>query len=249
MKPLSERERKIIASLKQTKYRREEKLFLAEGIKCIELLLNKHQLEWLVLSDEEQALELNIDRDLLRVTTISGLKRLSNLDSRQELLAVFKIPDEPLFPKRFESLAVGLEEIQNPGNLGTIIRLCDWLGIKYILCSKGCVDLYHPKVVQASMGALGSVVVFQDVDFSEALPSHFDQIIVTTMEGKPYRELREIKDSAVLLFGNEGKGLTPKSIALSEHNITIPKAMNSVSESLNVSISASILLSYFSNLK
>lgn len=248
MKQLSERERKIISSLRFTKHRKEHELFIAEGIKTIELLKDRYTVRWIVLSEQTSLSDIKIEEDKLRVTTQANMKKLSSLESRQEVVAVFEIPKAPTLPEHFDGLVIGLEELQNPGNLGTIIRLCDWLGIQHILCSKGCVDLYNPKVIQASMGAIGNITLYQDLDLAKVLPSRFHQIIATTMQGRPYQTLREPMHSTILLFGNEGNGLTQDLLDISTDQVTIPKSEHAISDSLNVSLSASILLSYCTSL-
>lgn len=237
IKPLSERERKIITSLRLVKKRNEEGLFVAEGLKAIELLRKHYKVMWLVASD---SLLLDAGDARSRLTTEQEMKKLSSLESRQELIAVFEIPKEPIFKP--SELTVALDEIQNPGNLGTLIRLCDWLGIRTIICGKGCADLYNPKVVQASMGALGNVQVIQDIDLETFLPQHFHHIYTTAMEGTDYRKV-SVPDCSVIIFGNEGKGVSPSLLSLSTGFITIPSADTTISESLNVSLSAAILLS------
>lgn len=240
IKQLSERERKIITSLRVTKKRDEEKLFVAEGIKTIELLLPYFELRWMVSPKSELLVGHGTKA---RLVNEREMKKLSSLDSRQELMAVFDIPEDK--PMLLSDLTVALETIQNPGNMGTIIRLCDWLGIKNILCSSGCVDPYNPKVVQASMGALGNVNIYQNIDLQSFLPQHFSHIISTTMDGQDYRSI-SIPSDSVIIFGNEGSGISNELLKISNCRITIPRAESSISDSLNVSLSAAILLSSLS---
>ncbi|MDD7438360.1 MAG: RNA methyltransferase [Bacteroidales bacterium] len=239
IKPLSERERKIITSLRLSKKRSEERLFVAEGIKTIKLLLPQFNLRWMISSNAELLTNRAFEA---RLVGQQEMKKLSSLESHQELIAVFEIPSEQPFVA--SGLTVALEEIQNPGNLGTIIRLCDWLGIKNILCSGGCVDPYNPKVVQASMGALGNVNIYQNINLIRFLPQHFSNIIATTIDGENYRKATIPSDS-VIIFGNEGSGISVELLKISNNHITIPRAESSISDSLNVSLSAAILLSSF----
>ncbi|MDO5016822.1 MAG: RNA methyltransferase [Porphyromonas sp.] len=244
IKPLSDKERKVISSLRLAKKRREEGLFVAEGVKSIELLLPAFRLRWLVYPETFQV-PFDCPSTLCRIATDRELSKLSSLDSRQEVMAVFEIP-APADPSEldFGGLAVGLDQLQNPGNLGTIIRLCDWLGIKSILCSEGTVDVYNPKTVQASMGALGHVHVYQGIDLPSFLPRHFGSIITTAMEGSDFRDLKGLKDSnTIVIFGNEGNGISEAVRRIATTQVTIPKAEGAVSDSLNVSLSAAILLS------
>lgn len=240
IKPLSERERKVITSLSLSKKRYIEKLFVAEGVKTIELLLPHFELHWIVSSDAKLLLDFGSKS---RLVDEREIKKISSLESRQQLIAIFEIPDEqPFIPT---GLTIALEEVQNPGNLGTIIRLCDWLGIKNILCSKGCVDPYNPKVVQASMGALGNVNIYQNIDLVRFLPEHYSDIIATTMDGQDFRNALTPSNS-VIIFGNEGNGISKELLDISTNRITIPRADSSISDSLNVSLSAAILLSSLS---
>lgn len=242
IKRLSERERKVVASLKYAKYRAEEGLFVAEGVKSVALLLPQFRLKWLLFSGETVPFE--VDQESCRACTPQELKKLSTLQSRQEVIAVFHTPETPALPTDFRGLAVALEEVQDPGNLGTIIRLCDWLGIEHLFCSKGCADPFNTKTVQASMGALGYVSIHQEVDLLRFLPDHFDMIMATAMEGVDYRNISIDKSArAVLLLGNEGRGLSEGLLKIATTCLTIPSAPSSVSDSLNVSISAAILLS------
>ncbi len=247
VKALSERERKVITSLKMVKRRREEGLFISEGIKTTELLLERFNLRWLVISKERLDLISRCQDHIstLRIAPIEVMKRLSQLESRQEIIAVFEYPSSDSKQiTEVDGLSVALDEVQDPGNLGTIIRLCDWLGISSLICGKGCADPYSPKVIQASMGAIGNVDLLCDIDLPTFLPQHFDQIIATTMSGDDYRKVdRKQLLGAVLLFGNEGKGLSPNLLKLATKQIAIPRALTSISDSLNVSMSAAILLS------
>lgn len=242
IKGLSERERKVVGSLRYAKYRAEEGLFVAEGLKSVALLLPQFRLKWLLFSGETVPFE--VDQESCRACTPQELKKLSTLQSRQELMAVFHTPETPALPTDFGGLSVALEEVQDPGNLGTIIRLCDWLGIEHLFCSKGCADPFNPKTVQASMGALGNVAIHQEVDLLRFLPDHFNRIMATAMAGTDYRDITvERGDRAVLLLGNEGRGLSEELLQIATTCLTIPSAPSSVSDSLNVSISAAILLS------
>lgn len=242
IKRLSERERKLIASLRIAKYRTSEGLFVAEGEKSIGLLRQHYKLRWLVTTSEQPPVGYPLE--CLRRTTSQELKKLSSLKSVQDFIAIFEIPAPPTLPDRLEGLSVALDEVQNPGNMGTIIRLCDWLGIRHIFCSKGCVDPYNEKCVQASMGALGNVEIHQECDLKTLLPQLFKRIIATSMEGEDYREIDlPLKEPAVVILGNEGHGLSAGLLDIATESITIPKAPSSVSDSLNVALSAAILLS------
>ena len=251
IKPLSIRERKTITSLKLAKRRKEEGLFIAEGVKTIQLLLKTFAPRWIVISEDFPNLIERYSEShptLLRIASPQVMKTISQLESRQDVIAVFE------HKKEFHStllsgegkIAVALDAIQNPGNMGTIIRLCDWLGIPTLILGEGCTDPFGAKAVQASMGALANVSIIQDVELYTYLPKHYKKIIATTMDGEDYRAYKsdDVKDS-VLLFGNEGNGISSQLLSVATHQVTIPKAIGAVSESLNVSLSAAILLSSF----
>lgn len=257
MMTLSKREEKLIRSLSLKKYRDEHGLFVAEGQKVIAPLLPYFDLEFLVLVAEngdpksgfrpysDIGATVEVDGEKLRSVSMETLSRLSSLNSPQGVLAVFRIPcrSESFFPH--SGVTVALDEVQNPGNLGTIIRLCDWLGIKDLMLSPGCADPYSPKVVQATAGALGNV----NLHFSRDLESDirrglFGVIIGTALNGEPLRGKVDFpKGNTCVLFGNEGHGLSKNLLDLCTDLVLIPAAPTAVSESLNVSLSAAILLS------
>ena len=172
---------------------------------------------------------------LLVVMAACGGKKETSVDAEQLMFQIDSVD-------HVTGLAVALEEVQDPGNLGTIIRLCDWLGIQHLFCSKGCADPFNTKTVQASMGALGNVTIHEEVDLLHYLPHHFDIIMATAMKGVDYRKASVGKsDRAVLLLGNEGRGLSEELLQIATTCLTIPSAPSAVSDSLNVSISAAIL--------
>ena len=151
---LSKSQIKLIASLKQKKFRRQHKLFVAEGIKTIEELLNSefklHQLYTITN-------QFGVPDHLQTSITPKQLDQISFLKTPSTALALFEIREFKII--EHDDLVVALDGIQDPGNLGTIIRLCDWYGVKYLICSKETVDCYNPKVVQATMGSLTRVKV------------------------------------------------------------------------------------------
>lgn len=249
---LSQKERKLITSLKFRKYREEHSSFIAEGEKVIHQLLPFFDLQLLIVNKSLDHLQVplirEVDAQKLRVVDSNTMKTLSDLESRQDIIALFSKNNAPSLPNNPHGICVGLEEIQNPGNMGTIIRLCDWLGIEALFCSKGCVDIYSPKVVQATAGALGNVTIYENIDFKSDLPKLFEQIIATSMEGKNYKEASLSKDNAqdnaIIIFGNEGNGIKESTLSICTSTISIPAGANTISESLNVSLSAAIILSH-----
>lgn len=245
---ISQRERKLLNSLRTKKYREQQGLFIAEGEKVIEQLSCSFELELLLVNESVDIsashLISQVPSEKMRSVESKLMRNLSDLESRHDFIAIYEKKASPTLPAKMEGLCLGLEALQNPGNMGTLIRLCDWLGIKSILCSKGCVDPYSPKVVQATAGALGNVTIYQDIDFTEQLPELFDQVIGTTLNGSNYLTYTPPSDSTIILFGNEGSGLSDETLSICKDNLSILPAKSTISESLNVSLSAAILLSH-----
>lgn len=245
---ISQRERKLLNSLRMKKHREQLSLFIAEGEKVIEQLLFSFELELLLVNESVDPSSTNllnqISSEKIRSIESKLMRNLSELESRHDFIAIFKKKESPTLPTKINDLCLGLEALQNPGNMGTLIRLCDWLGIKSILCSKGCVDPYSPKVVQATAGALGNVTIYQDIDFPQQLPLLFDQVVGTTLSGSNHLDYTPPSDSTIILFGNEGNGLSDKTLSICKENLSIFPAKSTISESLNVSLSAAILLSH-----
>lgn len=246
---LSQRERKLLTSLRIKKYRDQFSMFIAEGEKVIESLLPCFEVEFLVINASIEppypAFTQHIEADKIRLVHSKQMRELSEMESRQDYIAILRKKQSPTLPDKFDSICVGLEELQNPGNMGTLIRLCDWLGIKSILCSKGCVDVYSPKVVQATAGALGNVDVYQELDLNVLLPNHFETIIGTTLSGADYFDYSLPNRSTIFLFGNEGNGLSEELLSICHTALSIHPSPTTLSESLNVSLSAAIILSHF----
>jgi TrmH family RNA methyltransferase len=157
---VSKNQIKIITGLQQKKYRREHGLFIAEGIKVVQELLNSNfELQHLYTTEP---LNIDVERQYLTEITESELKKISALTTPNTCLALFKIPIQKEIVN--EGLIMALDDVRDPGNLGTIIRLCDWFGIKQLVCSQQCADLYNTKVVQATMGSLARVnLVYTDL--------------------------------------------------------------------------------------
>ena len=247
---LSQKELKLYSSLKMKKYREEHGLFVAEGFKVVEETMAFFEVVAILSSSEATLNDLKrncpFEEGKARLTEEREMERLSALDRGRDLIAVYKIPTPPHFSDTL-GLCVALDAVQNPGNIGTIIRLCDWLGIRHILCGKGCVDIYNPKVVQATAGALGSVIVHENLPLEEILPQHFNTICGTKMEGVPINKapLYNLDDSVCVLFGNEGHGISPELQEVCTDFYSVPAASSSTTESLNVGISAAIILSKF----
>ncbi len=169
------------------------------------------------------------------------LSKISTLSTPQALLAIIKIPEsEELTTKSLKgSFSLALDNIQDPGNLGTIIRTADWFGLKYLICSTDTVDVYNPKVVQASMGSLARVKVIY-TDLEDFLKNTELPIFGALLDGRSVYKT-DFGNEGILLLGNEGNGISNDLLKLITFPVTIPRFGRA--ESLNVAISASIFCS------
>jgi TrmH family RNA methyltransferase len=157
---VSKNEIKLITSLQQKKYRTKHQLFVVEGIKSVkEFVQSKYPVYQIYVTED---IHIDIDQNLQSIISKNDLKRITNLKNSSGVVGIFKIPK--LFTKDTDDLQIILDEVKDPGNLGTIIRLCDWFGISQLICSTGTVDCYNPKVIQATMGSITRVnVSYQDL--------------------------------------------------------------------------------------
>ncbi|MEP0262772.1 RNA methyltransferase [Dokdonia sp.] len=240
---LSKSNIKRITGLHQKKYRQREGLFVAEGIKVInELLQSSFQLEAIYGID---ASFLNISRDdsvIFQEVTLAELKKVSFLKTPQTALALFKIPENVLTIS--DGITVVLDDVRDPGNLGTIIRLCDWFGVSSLVCSSQTVDCYNPKVVQATMGSLSRVSITY-VDIEGYLKEEKRPVYGTFMEGKNIYG-STLPSEAVIIMGNEANGISDTVARFVTQKIAIPRfGQLQKTESLNVATATAICLSEF----
>jgi TrmH family RNA methyltransferase len=228
---------KLIKSLHQKKYRNESGLFFVEGIKSVNELLASSFKPHLLLAT---ASNLNYFGKGSTVEEISerDLKKVSALKSPNGVLGVFHIPEKIVLA--YEDWIVALDSVQDPGNLGTIIRLCDWYGIKHLVCSRATVDCYNPKVLQATMGSISRVNVHY-LDLPELLKTSKAPIYGAVMNGSLVYE-REFPSSGILLMGNEANGISEDLKKIVSERITIPQFGGQTTESLNVAMATGILL-------
>ena len=235
---LSKNHLKLITSLSQKKYRHKYKLFIVEGIKVVQEFLNSpYELE-ILFSTESSFSYL----DSFIEVSEQELKKISSLKTPNKVIALFKIPVQK--NSSSSGLIVALDAINDPGNLGTIIRLCDWFGIDQLLCSKETVDCYNTKVVQSSMGSLTRVAISY-IDLKEYLTSVSIPVFIADMDGDNIYEMKP-PTSAVLVMGNEANGISNSIKQIVSTKISIPRYGNSqLTESLNVATATAILLSEF----
>ena len=264
MEKISKAQIKLVKSLQQKKYRDELGLFVAEGEKCIEELCRGFQPEMLIISSKSDTLPDAPTK--LYTASPTEIEQMSGLRTPQGVLAVFKkkpIGDCSLV---IGDLTLALDGIQDPGNLGTIIRTCDWFGVRDIFCSPDTADCYNPKVVQATMGALARVRIHyvNIVEWLSALSRQQSDLKIygTLLDGRNMYEVlkpADAKSSAVIIMGNEGNGISEPVRRLITHPVLIPsyspkgisgqdginKEASEVIESLNVSIATAIILAEF----
>ena len=235
---LSNNHQKLITSLSQKKYRQKHQLFIAEGVKVIEeFLKSSYEVEILFSTDPYFSF-----LDCFVQVTNQELKKISSLKTPNKVLALFKMPSE----KKVNSsgLIVALDTINDPGNLGTIIRLCDWFGVEQLVCSKETVDCYNTKVVQASMGSLTRVSTSY-LNLPEYLKTVSIPIYIADMNGVNIHKTK-LPASAVLVMGNEANGISDTLKSLISNKISIPRYGDSMQvESLNVATATAILLNEF----
>ena len=239
----------FIKSIHQKKFRQEYQLFLAEGDKLVaeimdsafiidQIYCTENKVQWLssLLSKVSKNIEIGLVSE-------AEMERISMLKSASDVLAIVKMPKnkaENLDMIDFDNqMTLVLDDIKDPGNLGTIIRIADWFGFKNIVCSENCVEIYNPKVIQASMGSAFRVNIkygsIADFISTTTLPV-FGALLSGT---SCYESILE--NPGILIIGNEGKGISPEVAALITHPITIPKI--GLAESLNAGVACGILLS------
>ena len=231
---------KLIISLHQKKFRNSSKLFIAEGEKVIrELLDSKFELQNIFCTDTTFN-DLNENQ----VTTISesDLKKISALSTPNNCLALFKINECKLLQNN--GLTLVLDNIRDPGNLGTIIRLCDWFGVSQLVCTPETVDFYNPKVVQATMGSLTRVnIVYTNVE--DFLEKAVVPIFGTFMDGDSIYKT-QLPKNAIIILGNEANGISVNIEKMIKNRLSIPRfGAIQKTESLNVATAAAIVLSEF----
>jgi TrmH family RNA methyltransferase len=239
---------KYIQSLHHKKFRDEEGLFLAEGFKVVSDILSagKFVCKSIIITpnelpEVELALLKSFDTEIIEAQDFE-LAKISTLTTPNKVLAVFsKSEMQSVSPKGKISLL--LDSIQDPGNMGTIIRIADWFGIENIVCSRHCAEIYNPKVVQSTMGSIARVNIFY-TDVVEWLQNNkgIVKTYAATLQGKNLFEIDPISEG-IILIGNESKGINDNLIQLADYKVTIPKYGNA--ESLNAAVATGILVSHF----
>ncbi len=237
---LTKNQIKYITQLKQKKFRDLNKVFVAEGFKVISELLNSTlKLEQIYTTKQ---LNFNVSKEFVTEITESELKKISSLTTPNDCLAIFKMKD--IQKPQTNGLKIALDNVRDPGNLGTIIRLCDWFGIADLICSNETVDVYNAKVVQATMGSLTRVNIFY-TDLSDYLKETNEPVFGTFMDGTNIYKT-ELPTSGIIVMGNEANGISTEIEALITAKIAIPRFGDlQQTESLNVATATAIILSEF----
>ena len=244
---LSKNKISYIQSLKQKKYRTEHNTFVAEGSKLIFDLMPYLTCQLLVITDSATPNMQNIDADEIIVATNAQIKKASHLATPPDAIAVFyqKQQDHSKIDLTTK-LSLMLDGVQDPGNLGTIIRIADWFGIENVFCSHDSVDVYNTKTVQATMGALSRVNIHY-ANIADLIANYPNSPIYGTFLNGENIYTETLNPEGFIVMGNEGKGIRPEIEHLISHRLYIPSfATNSTtSESLKVAVATAIVCSDF----
>lgn len=241
---LSKSKLKYIQTLGQKKFRQQEGCFIAEGPKIVaELLLARREYVLEIFAVKEWISENSrlIGTTPCQEITEQELERISQLNTPNKVLALLKQFESsgPVIAKG--SIVLALDNIQDPGNLGTIIRIADWFGVEQLVCSNDSADIYNPKVVQASMGSIARVKVLY-TELADWLETQKDnRIYAALLEGQDITGMEKMNEG-IILVGNESKGISPELLDLANMRITIPQ--KGKAESLNAAVATGIILSH-----
>ena len=245
---ISKNQIKYVRQLEQKKFRNREGLFVAEGTKVVGDLLKRYQPHAIFatpawIAENSQSSIFNLQSSITSVTD-DELRRLSFQQHPQQVLALFPIPNK--VPSKLGSLSIALDGVQDPGNLGTIIRIADWFGISDIICSEDTVDAWNPKVVQATMGSIARVnIIYTNlIQFIDTLPEGFP-IYGTLLDGENIYT-QTLTPHGLIIMGNEGNGISPEIRSRVNHRLLIPSyRTDDTAESLNVAIATAITCAEF----
>lgn len=237
---LSKSQISFLTSLQLKKQRKEHGLFLVEGLKSVaEFIKSDYQIETIYYTPAILSkLDKISGKIKLEEVKPEELLKISALNTPQDVLAIVRIPEEQKISTKClkGNYSLLLDGIQDPGNLGTIIRTADWFGFTQIICSNDTVEAYNPKVVQASMGSLARIKLHY-TDLVSFLDEHKLSTYVTALDGSSIYEV-DFKKEGLLILGNEGNGIRPEILKKGTHQISIPRVGKA--ESLNVAVCAGI---------
>lgn len=234
---LSKNEIKDIQSLDHKKNREARGVFVAEGPKIVGELLHAIPKQIVkIYAVESWAAEHGHLKNLVHIVNDWELEKIAHSTTPNQVLAIIEQWPQPE-PVLADEFCLYLDTIQDPGNFGTIIRTADWFGVKHVVCTPGCADLYNPKTVQASMASIARIAVYYDEDLAwikkQAVPVYAATLNGNTTFSKPH--------AGILMIGNESKGLRPELLQLATQQLTIPR--RGEAESLNAAVATGILLS------
>ena len=244
---LSKTHTKYIQSLAHKKFRDESGLFIAEGPKVVLDLLNSRKFlckeifaleSWM---QDEQKLLATLSNCKLEIVQDFELKKLSSLSTAHSVLAVFEKRKQELQVVTSGRIILALDAVQDPGNLGTIIRIADWFGITDVVCAIGTADMYNTKVVQSTMGSLGRVqLIYTDLP-GWLKGNNKTKIYSASLQGNDINSIGKLKEG-ILIIGNEATGVSDEVMQLVNEKITIPRTGEA--ESLNAAVATGIILSH-----
>jgi len=243
---MTQSEIKFIRSLSQQKYRKEHNAYLVEGDKnAKEWLCSDAVIKYIIAesdwADQSGAWIQKHPEARVHIVETFILEKLSLLQTTNNVLLVVEKPDNTTGYIPHEGWSLMLDKIQDPGNMGTIIRTADWFGIRDIICSPDCVEVYNPKVVQSTMGSLLRVNIIYS-DLTAFLVKNRKDTYAACLGGSPIETFKDPKPG-YLLMGNESKGLSDAMLNIADHKVTIPKLGHA--ESLNVSVATGIICAAF----
>lgn len=235
---ISKNQQKMVRQLEQKKFRKKEGLFVAEGPKVVSDLLRENFQPRAIFATEEWQGRKDVE------VSDEELRRLSFLQHPQQVLGVFEIPSVTPAAPLASHLYLALDGVQDPGNLGTIIRIADWFGISAIYCSEETADAWNPKVVQATMGSLARVPLYY-TDLKELLKQTSLPVYGTLLDGENIYK-QPLTSEGIIVMGNEGNGISPKVRSLIKNRLLIPDFHEGdTADSLNVAIATAITCSEF----
>ena len=236
---LSQAKIRFINQLSRKKIRQDQGCFIVEGNKGVREGIG----EGLTVRELYVTDQSSIPLFDAEVITEKEMKMISQLTTPSDTLAVFNFPK--IKDWQDTDWVLALDEIQDPGNLGTIIRTADWFGFKHILCGQGTVDPFHPKVIQATMGSYARVHC-HSIDLEACLQQEKRSVVGADLEGVPLKDY-DVPSKGVLVIGNEGRGLSSSVEKLLDEKVTIERGEGSKAESLNAAISTAVILHTISN--
>ena len=244
---LSNKKIKYIRSLKNKKFRSEHKTFVAEGIKLVLDLIGSCECQLIIALPEIIKAHPEIKAEEVIEVNLEELKKVTSLKTPPSIIAIFFQPDLNINKTNLKNkLSLVLDGVQDPGNVGTIIRIADWFGIENVICSEDCADVYNPKTIQATMGSIARVsVMYTDIiELIRMLPDL--PVYGTLLDGNNIYD-EDLSENGLIIMGSEGKGIRNELLNYISHTLYIPEYPVGArsSESLNVAVSTAIICSEF----